>query len=104
IACAFRTLKISWQYLTSGLSRVDPSAAAGVAATASRVATVSWPKSTRSDRVRLQDLEDFLAIFDVRLVTGGSKRSRRRRRDCFEVGDRLLAQIDEIRSRAPSGP
>ena len=40
-AWAFTTLKISWQYFRSGLSRVEPSAAAGVAATASRLATVS---------------------------------------------------------------
>ena len=31
MSCARRTRKISWQYLRSGLSRVEPSAAAGVA-------------------------------------------------------------------------
>ncbi len=50
----------------------------------------------RVDRVRFQDLEDLLAIFEVRLVAGGAERGGGRRRDRLEVGDRLLAQIDEI--------
>ena len=48
------------------------------------------------DRVRLQDLEDLLAIFEVRLVARGSERRGRRRRDRLEVGDRLLSEIDEV--------
>ena len=40
--------KISWQYLRSGLSRVEPSAAAGVTAIASRLTVVSRERSTRS--------------------------------------------------------
>ena len=50
----------------------------------------------RVDRVRFQDLEDLLAIFAIRLVAGRAERGGRRRRDRLEVGDRLLARIDEI--------
>ena len=50
----------------------------------------------RVDRVRLQDLEDLLAIFEVGLVAGRAERRGRRRRDRLEIGDRLLAEIDEI--------
>ena len=50
----------------------------------------------RVDRVRFQDLENLLTIFEVRLVAGGSERGGWRRRDRLEVGDRLLPEIDEI--------
>ena len=43
-----------------------------------------------------QDLEDLLAIFEVRLVARGSERRGGRRRNRLEIGDRLLAEIDEI--------
>ena len=50
----------------------------------------------RVDRVGFQDLEDLLAIFEVGLVAGRAERRGRGRGDRFEVGDRLLAEIDEI--------
>src|SRR6185312_15382274 len=46
--------------------------------------------------MRLQDLEDLLAIFAVGLVAGRAERGGRRRRDRLQIGDRLLAEIDEI--------
>ena len=50
----------------------------------------------RVDRVGFEDLEDLLAILAVGLVAGGSERGGRRRRDRLEIGDRLLAEIDQI--------
>ena len=50
----------------------------------------------RVDRMRLQDLEDLLAIFEVRLVAGRAERCGGRGGDRLEIGDRLLAEIDEI--------
>ncbi len=50
----------------------------------------------RVDGVGLQDLEDLLAIFEVRLVAGRAERGGRGGRDRFEIGDGLLAEVDEI--------
>ena len=50
----------------------------------------------RVDRVGFEDLEDLLAILAVGLVAGRAERGGRRRRDRLEIGDRLLAEIDEI--------
>src|SRR5271156_2840867 len=50
----------------------------------------------RIDRVGLQDLEYFLAIFDVWLVAGRAERSCRRRGDRLEIGRGLLAEIDQV--------
>ena len=50
----------------------------------------------RVDVVGLQDLEDLLAIFEVRLVAGRAERGGRGGRDRFEIGDGLLAEVDEI--------
>ena len=48
------------------------------------------------DRVRLEDLENLLAIFAVGLVAGRAERGRGRRGDRLQIGDRLLPEIDEI--------
>ena len=50
----------------------------------------------RVDLMRLEDLENLLAVFEVRLVPGGAERSRGRRGDRLEIGRRLLAEIDEV--------
>ena len=50
----------------------------------------------RVDLVRLQDLEDLLAIFEVGLVAGRAERGGGRRGDRLEIGGRLLPEIDEI--------
>ena len=49
-----------------------------------------------ADLVRLQNLEDFLAIFDVRFVARRAERGRRGAGHEFEVVGRLLRQIGEI--------
>ena len=50
----------------------------------------------RVDIVRLENLEDLLAIFDVRLVAGRAERGGGGRGDRLEVADRLLAEVDEV--------
>ena len=50
----------------------------------------------RVDRVRFQDLEDLLAIFEVGFVARRAEGSGGRGGDRFEVGDGLLAEIDKI--------
>ena len=44
----------------------------------------------------LQDLEDLLAIFQVRLVAGRAERRGRGRRDRLEIVDGLLPEVDEV--------
>ena len=50
----------------------------------------------RVDRMRLEDLEDLLAVFEIGLVAGRAKRCGRRGCDRFEIDDSLLSEIDEI--------
>ena len=50
----------------------------------------------RVDIVRLENLEDLLAVFDVRLVAGRAERGGGGRSDRLEVADRLLAEVDEV--------
>ena len=50
----------------------------------------------RVDRVRLENLEDLLAIFEIGLVARRAERGGRRGGDGLEIGDRLLPEIDEI--------
>ncbi len=50
----------------------------------------------RVDRVRLQDLEDLLAVLEVGLVAGRAERGGGSRGDRFKVADRFLAEIDEV--------
>ena len=49
-----------------------------------------------ADAMGAQHLEDFLAIFQVRLVAGGAERGGGRIGDHLEIMRRLLRQIDEV--------
>ena len=50
----------------------------------------------RVDLMRLQDLEDLLAIFQVGFVARRSERGGRRPGDRLQIADCLLAEIDKI--------
>ena len=54
------------------------------------------------DFVRLQNLEYFLAVFQIRLVPRRAQRRGRRLADHFQVVRRLLRQIDEFLVHDPA--
>ena len=43
-----------------------------------------------------QDLEDLLTVFEVRLVARRAERRGGSGRDRLQIGDRLLAEVDEV--------
>ena len=76
--------------LFAGLGRLFRDDAHGVGG------VVAADVAERVDLVRLQHLEDFLAVLDVGLVAGRAERGGRRGGDGFEIGGGLLGQVDEV--------
>jgi hypothetical protein len=60
------------------------------------LAASSADVAERVDLMRLQHLENFLAVFDVGLVAGRAERGGRRGGDGFEIGGGFLRKVDEI--------
>ncbi len=93
---------VDHQVIVDGLGDVDAAQGIGFPGgflrhDAHRIGTViAADIEEAADAMRLQRTEDRLAIFDVRLVAGGTQRRGRGLRHAFQIGGGFLGEVDEI--------